>query len=129
MRTPDHILARDAQVPAPEYRLARAPVRLPPWPAGQVWSIPHRVGWHDLDFNYHLNNRYYLRWMLDAVPVEVLEKQTLRRLLIHYKREATLGDQLLARSAALSETSYSHQLLGKEEQLLARAYSEWQELT
>jgi acyl-ACP thioesterase len=128
-RIPPHIMARAADMPDPEHYLPRATASLPAWTDTELHRATHCVGWHDLDFNHHLNNMYYLRWMLDTVPVPVLESQTLTHLLIHYKQEATLGDQLIAQTSKGAQPQvFGHQLLGQDGQLLARASSEWREL-
>lgn len=85
-----------------------------------------QVGWHDLDFNLHLNNTYYLRWMLDALPTEVLRQNHLRELGIHYLREANLEEELRAEARAGDDGRFTHQLIKTEDgTVLAKMTSLW----
>jgi acyl-ACP thioesterase len=97
------------QMPPPEVCLPRAASALPEPPDPDEW-FPVRVGWHDLDFNFHLNNTYYLRWMLDGLPEDVFRQQSLRRLVIHYLREGNLGDQLEIGVVSGENGQFHHQL-------------------
>ncbi|MCB0637750.1 MAG: hypothetical protein KDC54_14065 [Lewinella sp.] len=113
----------------------RRPVRYPEWitnklapqmppaeaclprPASELPPIEHptdifriRVGWHDLDFNDHLNNTYYLRWMLDGLPHEVFRMRRLQQLCIHYLQEGSLDDELAIAVEEKAPGHYLHQL-------------------
>lgn len=104
--------------------LPRPKPKLPPW-EGYEYEHNTTVGWHDLDFNMHLNNNHYLRLILDSLPVDVLEKKQLTELQIHYQNEAYHKDQLVSRTGILSEEEYHHELL-RGEQVLARAVTRWE---
>lgn len=41
------------------------------------------VRWHDIDLNRHVTNTRYLQWVLDTMPLEVLEQKQLREVDIH----------------------------------------------
>ena len=56
----------------------------------------------DIDSNGHVNNIRYVEWALETLPVELLRKGTLRRLLVHYRREVRYGADVRS-VAALGE--------------------------
>lgn len=45
----------------------------------------------DIDSNGHVNNIRYVEWALETLPAELLRQGTLRRLLVHYRREVRYG--------------------------------------
>lgn len=76
-----------------------------------------QVGWHDLDFNGHLNNIHYIKWMLDALPGSFFASHRLKTLDIYYKQECVIDD-LVSSEVQLREsehiTSHRLHLHGKE---------------
>ncbi len=116
-RIPDFILAFGADMPAPEDCLPRPETKLPKFEKA-LYSKPFRVGWHDLDFNGHLNNVYYIQWMLEALPDEILQSGTLKAFDIFYKVEAHWKEVLSSEVQYLGENKYIHRLVraadGKE---------------
>ena len=86
-----------------------------------------RVYWHDLDFNGHLNNVYYLQWMLETVPDELLESGTLKTFDIQYKVEGHWKDEILSETQQLEEKRFLHRLRSKQGgKELAVGMSEWE---
>lgn len=84
------------------------------------------VGWHDLDFNQHLNNTIYIRYMLDALPRAVLDKKIPINFNIQFKLEANFQDQLHIEVEQIDEHSFKHRLLQQESNKeLAVALSNW----
>lgn len=65
------------------------------------WNIEwkERVRFSDLDFNNHVNNGRYLRWMMDALPEEILSGHGLSRLQVSFKKEARLDEDIQVRVA------------------------------
>ncbi|MFZ1730716.1 MAG: acyl-ACP thioesterase domain-containing protein [Bacteroidota bacterium] len=57
----------------------------------------------DIDVNRHVNNIRYVDWALDALPEEIALNATLRRLLIHYKKEVHYGEEVVARTEMRDE--------------------------
>jgi medium-chain acyl-[acyl-carrier-protein] hydrolase len=85
------------------------------------------VRWHDIDLNRHVTNTRYLQWVLETLPVEVLEMQQLQEIDIIFKAESTLGDTVTATAGPAEEAgSYLHKLTstetGKE---LVQAETKW----
>ena len=112
VRIPDFILEFAGKIP--EDCLPRPKTRLPNFQAAAI-SKPFRVGWHDLDFNGHLNNVFYLQWMLEALPDEVLQNGTLLEYDIFYKVEAHWKEGLLSEVQPLSENVFLHRLIRIED--------------
>lgn len=84
------------------------------------------VHWYDLDFNGHLNNVMYAKWMLEGLPASVLNQFAITGFQIHYKAEAHLGDMLICQTENLSETRFLHRLVRSADQReTAIALSEW----
>ncbi|KAL1531884.1 palmitoyl-acyl carrier protein thioesterase, chloroplastic-like [Salvia divinorum] len=46
----------------------------------------------DLDMNHHVNNVKYLRWMLETIPDEFLEKHQLSDIVLEYRKECGSSD-------------------------------------
>lgn len=125
-RIPDFILEFRKFSPAPELCLPRPSGQLP-----KMTEVHHHldftVHWHDLDFNDHLNNMYYLQWMLEAMPDRLLTNGRMSELDIQYRAEAQWKDLVRSEIQYLSAGQFLHRLVrpndGKE---LAFALSKWQ---
>ncbi|MCB0643119.1 MAG: hypothetical protein KDC44_15830 [Phaeodactylibacter sp.] len=101
------------RMPAPEHCLPRPPSKLPQLEQVE-FSKTFEVGWHDLDFNQHLNNTYYVQWMLETLPMQFLEGGNLHTLDINYRSECRYGTQVLAEAQQTQEGAFLHQLREKD---------------
>ncbi|KAK7411006.1 hypothetical protein VNO78_02326 [Psophocarpus tetragonolobus] len=45
--------------------------------------------WNDMDANQHVNNVKYIGWILESVPIEVLEDYNMTSMTLEYRRECT----------------------------------------
>ena len=89
---PDFIASME--MPDPTTCLPRLPLKLAKF--GTATLQQHfRVGWHDLDFNMHLNNLYYLQWILETLPDDVLQTRELKDINILYKLECKWKEDCL----------------------------------
>jgi len=52
--------------------------------------------WTDLDANGHVNNVKYIGWIMESVPVSILETQQLAKMTLEYRRECEQSDVLQA---------------------------------
>lgn len=96
-----------------------------PQPFKEATSERHyRVGYHELDFNNHLNNIYYAQWLLDAIPGAFQQKHELEQLDIFYKSECVLDEHVLAQAAPLENCNWQQRLL-KDGQEVALGESRW----
>ncbi|XP_055826887.1 palmitoyl-acyl carrier protein thioesterase, chloroplastic-like [Solanum dulcamara] len=50
--------------------------------------------WSDMDANQHVNNVKYIGWILESVPINVLEDCNLMSLTLEYRRECQLSNVL-----------------------------------
>ncbi|PHN04517.1 acyl-[acyl-carrier-protein] thioesterase [Flavilitoribacter nigricans] len=84
------------------------------------------VRWHDLDFNLHLNNTYYILYLLEGLPASWLSDRTLIRLDIAYKSEVRMEESFEVQMQQLSSGQFLHRMTqGAEERVLAEMVSEW----
>lgn len=51
-----------------------------------------RAEWSDCDQNEHVNNVPFVRWAVDSLPAEVLEKREFCDVEVHYQREVAMGE-------------------------------------
>ncbi|XP_057804830.1 palmitoyl-acyl carrier protein thioesterase, chloroplastic-like isoform X2 [Salvia miltiorrhiza] len=50
--------------------------------------------WSDMDANQHVNNVKYIGWLLESVPVNVLEDYNMTRMTLEYRRECRQSNVL-----------------------------------
>lgn len=124
-RIPDFILKMNDQMPKPEDCLPRPQGKIPKLEQSDRQKN-YEVNWFDLDFNQHLNNTYFIQWMLEALDKQLLSQGMLKELEIVYKQEAQWQEQVLSEVQALGNGRYLHRLTrasdGKE---MASAFSGW----
>lgn len=126
VRIPDFVLAFEPQIPLVEDCLPRAVVDLPAITNVEK-AISFRAGFHDLDFNGHLNNVYYIQWMLETLPDDILEKGKLKKLAIQYKVEAHWKDEVESKMQVSGAGKFLHTLKRKADgKELAIAETEWE---
>jgi medium-chain acyl-[acyl-carrier-protein] hydrolase len=100
---------------------------------GSKLKVPERlelsqdflIGWHDLDFNQHLNNTFYTQWMLEVLGPNILQEKQLQRLEIQYRAEGILGQMIEAQAGKEKKGQFAHRLLEKatgKEMALARSF-------
>jgi len=123
-RIPSWIPERISPLAAGEEPLPRPADKLPDWTTSDH-QLRYTVGWHDLDFNWHLNNTHFLRLLLDSVPTAILREKTPRLIRLHYKAEAALADEVIAETAVLMDTHCLHQLR-RGDHVLAQAETVWE---
>jgi len=125
-RIPDFILEYQKAMPSPSDCLPRPTNKLPKFEIAHS-SKSFRVDWHDLDFNQHMSNVFYIQWMLEALDDQMIVKGKLKVLDILYKMEGRWHDDLVSEVQKLDGHTFLHRLLrnqdGKE---LALAQSKWE---
>lgn len=124
-RIPEWIVQQMPAFPAEKDCLPRPATRLETWPEEFGHEQSHRVGWYDLDFNWHLSNTHYLRLLLDSVPATFLRNHFPTRIQIHYKQEAQLEDTVNSQTGQVGEQHFRHRLM-RDDQVLAEGESTWQ---
>jgi len=76
---------------------------------------PFEVNWHDLDFNAHLSNVYYFKWMLESMSDEVLLEQEVAQIDILFRAEAMWHEKVTAQISQLDGSSFLHKLISQKE--------------
>jgi medium-chain acyl-[acyl-carrier-protein] hydrolase len=89
-------------------------------------SKSFRVNWHDLDFNRHLTNFYYQKWMLETTPTEILENCQLQDYRILFKGESLLDDTVEAHSQELEPGVFVHSIR-KDGQEITSGWTKWKQ--
>ena len=87
-------------------------------PAVPLWERETRVPVRssDLDMNGHVNNVYYLDWVYEGVPPEVLSAMRISEANIHYTAETFYPDTVISRcapepNASPAGTAFIHSLV------------------
>jgi len=120
---PDWIKVLDADTPPKELQLPRAPHKYLPLQAG-VAGLQFRVGFQQLDFNRHLSNPYYVEWMLEDLPLDLLDDKTCVELSIQYRREARYGETVRVVTEKGSDGLFQQSLF-LEDEPLASMQTRW----
>ena len=109
--------------------LERCDSRLPAFGTADT-RTSFQVHWYDLDFNGHLNNVVFSRWMLEGITESFHRSHSLLDFQIHFKAEAALGDVLNGEVSQTANGSFQHRLIRSSDQReVAMATSHWQVLS
>jgi acyl-ACP thioesterase len=95
-----------------------------PEPGGDVLTF--RVGFAQLDFNYHLTNPAYVELLLEPLGLDHLTQYLPERIDIEFRREARYGDLITATAqlSADAPLTFGHRL-ERDDDLLAIMHSSW----
>ena len=88
------------------------------------WQKTYQVSYHDLDFNGHLSNFYYFKWMLDTMPSDFLQKNNLKSFQLKFKEECHLDELLEVKIEEMGDGSFLHVIV-REEKVLAEGRTVW----
>ncbi len=104
------------------------PKSLSGWQGNVDWQQIQVVKHHDLDFNGHLSNYYFARWMLDNLPDDWYKHQEIAGFSLNFREECNLGDKIVVNARQEKDGFVYHQMLrgGKE---VARGSSQWKKKT
>ena len=89
-------------------------------------QMEHRATRLDLDFNFHVSNRSYVSIALLTMPDEILAKQTLKTVTVHWLHETYLDETLLCRMSRTEDGSYLHTLTNADGVVVCVLMSRWQ---
>ncbi len=84
------------------------PMEAPSAPANSTWKSRFYIRPGDIDTNHHVNNIRFVEWALDTLPVEFTTSHSVQRVLVDYRQELTLGDDVFA-TAEMLENEYSRE--------------------
>jgi acyl-ACP thioesterase len=60
------------------------------------------IRYSDIDSNNHVNNVKYFEWAIEAIPLDVINNYTLKRIKVIFEKETTYGD-VISSSVAIRE--------------------------
>jgi acyl-ACP thioesterase len=83
----------------------------------------YRAYWSDADQNEHVNNVTMMRWAVDCLPLDFLEEHELVGAEVHYRAEASIGDEVLVRTE-MQGLNLKQEIL-KDEITVALVHSGW----
>jgi medium-chain acyl-[acyl-carrier-protein] hydrolase len=127
-RVPPEVASVYAVVPE---RALEVPFGRPLRAEAYPWSSDHRVRAGDIDFNDHANNLRYLEWITESLPGELSHDASIAEINIRFQKEASRGQDLVARSAELPAGSepgrrFAHEIaLAPAGDLLCCADTRW----
>jgi len=120
---PDWIKQLDQKIPPKSSHLPRASYKVNT-ATSEGLTKKFQVGHHQLDFNGHLTNPFYVEWMLEGLPKDILQNECPKKLAVQFKREARYGEELTVYIKKEREGCYHHALYRGEE-ILASLQSYW----
>lgn len=83
------------------------------------------VNYFDLDFNNHLSNVTYLKWMLEAIPSEFLLNNQIKKIDVLYRAECRLGEIVTSAVQQIEENIFIHRLSSSKGKELMLAKTKW----
>lgn len=89
-----------------------------------TYETAFRVRWHDLDFNLHLNNTYYVLYMLEGLPADWLSAHTLRSLDVQFKAEVRKEEEFEIVVESLANDRFLHRMV-QDGRVLAEMVTEY----
>lgn len=82
----------------------------------------------DIDMVDHVNNAIYARWMMDEVPVDYQQRNTIKKLSINYLGESFLGDKIRVDHALIDQSTLLHEVVNNNgDKVICRIHSSWEE--
>ncbi|KAH0452428.1 hypothetical protein IEQ34_019727 [Dendrobium chrysotoxum] len=63
--------------------------------------------WADLDFNMHVNNVKYIRWIFEGIPMSIMETHEMSSMVLEFRKECRMGDVLQSLTTVSSVSSNS----------------------
>ena len=100
------------------------PLSIPPKNKEPDWQHNQEVRFHDLDFNGHLSNYYFAKWMLDNMPIDWFDTREIATFSLNFREECKLGDQVFSNACQESNDKVWHQLKRGDKEV-ARGFSQW----
>ncbi len=122
-RIPSFIL--DFEMPPADQCLPRIQHKIPLF--GEVeHQKSYEVNWYDLDFNQHLNNVAFIKWLLQTIDDDMLANAELEELDILYRAECLWKDKVHSDLQQVDQQTFLHRLMRPSDQKeLARAQTKW----
>jgi acyl-ACP thioesterase len=125
-RIPDFIkaLAKDMEQNV-KIGLARPNLKLNFKFEKSTYEKKFEVNYFDLDFNNHLSNVTYLKWMLETIPSSFLLENKIKNIDILYRAECRIGEIVKSEVEQIDKNVFIHRLSSSEGKELMLAKTEW----
>ncbi|WP_426351019.1 acyl-[acyl-carrier-protein] thioesterase [Alloiococcus sp. CFN-8] len=68
-----------------------------------AYQVDFQVRYTDIDTNGHVNNVKYLDWLIEAIPLEIINEKSLRRIKMDYIKECFYGETITSRVQLIEE--------------------------
>ena len=82
----------------------------------------------DIDMVVHVNNATYARWMMDEIPVELQQPNSLKKMNINYLGECFLGDKVKVYHTVINKSNLLHEVVDSNgDKLICLMHSIWEE--
>lgn len=81
-------------------------------------------GYFDLDFNGHVNNQYFFRWMLDPFSVDFLLNHQISEFNVKIREEVFADEQVISEVEFSDPTTTKH-ILSKNGKMVASGWVRW----
>lgn len=93
-------------------------------------EIEFQVRYTDIDTNGHVNNVKYLDWLIEAIPPEIINEKSLRRIKMDYIKECLYGETITSRVQLIEEEGTRaikaiHSIINEEEKEVTRGETYW----
>lgn len=85
----------------------------------------HMAGRYDMDMNHHVNNVKYIEWMTGYLPENITGERKCCEVKIQFHKETSLNSKVTVKSMPLDDESVLHNIIDKDNQLLAEGISFW----
>ena len=118
-------LIQEIQIPFRDRRaLTHEPKKLNAC-AADAAGIQFNVSYSDIDVNGHVNNSRYIGWLMDAQPIDLHRKSTVKSLEMNYLSEAIAGDKLSLLSSMSEPGEFLHSIFKADGTEVCRAKVAW----
>ena len=89
-----------------------------------IGSFSHKVTRRDTDTNDHVNNVSYFEWAADNFPEDIYNNMNAKHIMIKYKKECTLGEDIEVRTYRKDNETLTHIYNGNDV-LINQIYVLW----
>ena len=84
-----------------------------------------KVEYYDIDVNNHVNNANYIKWALETLPIEYLADKRIKRIDINYKKDITIGEEIISQTSIIKDTTVHYLRSTKTNDLLCSILIKW----
>ena len=83
------------------------------------------VEYYDIDVNNHVNNANYIKWALETLPAEHLSGKKIKRIDINYKKDITIGEEIISQASIVENTTVHYLYSAKTNDILCSILINW----